>query len=920
MFLSIYSHTMLGIHSATFAPANHKYNPEFALPGSKPHYTPNKVGNLEHIFLDIAVDVEKQTCEGWSTSTITPYSIDLETVKLDAVNMEITTVKINDVVAEFDYDGKEIVIHLPNKLENKEKLEIAVQYKIEKPSEGMTFIAPSKAYPQKPLEVWTQGESEGSRHWFPCFDFPAKTSITEVRVRADAHFTVVSNGELIEEREYEAAGKNLKVWHFSQKKPHPNYLIFLGIGEYAVVNDSYTSVSGDIIPLRYIGPKGSEELLKLNGGRTPEMMAFLEEKYGVPYPWAKYDQIWATDFIWGGMENTTTTVIAGDRGLGDARSKLDVDFPEIVVEHELAHQWFGDLIVVKHWSNLWIKEGAATYSEVMWKEFAYGRETADYYRLNEIRNYIANTSEYKRPVSTNFYKYTTDLYDRFSYEKAGLVYHSIRSELGDEFFWKSLQRLLTDNAHQPVEPVDLLRAIEKTTGKNIQPLLDQYIFGNGHPDFVVSYSWDSEHNLAKLTVTQKQAKKDDPESIFDLKIPVTFGFVDSKKDDQNDTNSEISTDTVTIRVHEIEQSFYFPMSTKPSFVSFDSGNNTLKTVELQYPLPELKEQLRYGQDVMARTFAAQAIAKKGGLEGLKILQQAYKNEQFWGVRVEIIRRISEIKLDQTFAALLPGLTDTASQVRRITIASLAQFKTLASWLQVKKGIDQGDESYLVEMQSLSTFGAIAGSELMSDDIRKETVEILQEKLEHSTSWIDLLKQGAVNGLSYIHSVPEIISTLIEYTKAGNSTDIRRSAISALGSLSIYQNDATLITIIDAFKELLSDQNIVLQMSLVGTLEQMRTPLAIELLASIKNQAIDTRVIRDAEVAISTVQKNLPAEKSFAQIRTELEEIKKQNQELKSQIEEVFEQQKAAKKKTESTKKDDVLDAKPAQKKTPASKK
>ncbi|MFM6198619.1 MAG: M1 family metallopeptidase, partial [Dolichospermum sp.] len=187
--------------------------------------------------------------------------------------------------------------------------------------------------------------------------------------------------------------------------------------------------------------------------------------------------------------------------------------------HELAHQWFGDLVVIKHWSHAWIKEGMASYSEVMWTEQEYGPQEAAYYRLSEARSYFnEDSSRYRRPMVTHVYREAIELYDRHIYEKGSCVYHMIRAELGDELFWPAIQTFVQDNAHRTVETIDLLRAIEKATGRNLAFLFDQYVFRGGHPDFKLAYSWDSDANLAKVTVTQTQAKAESKD-LFNLKIP-----------------------------------------------------------------------------------------------------------------------------------------------------------------------------------------------------------------------------------------------------------------------------------------------------------------------------------------------------------------------------------------------------------------
>ena len=224
----------------------------------------------------------------------------------------------------------------------------------------------------------------------------------------------------------------------------------------------------------------------------------------------------------------------------------------------------------------------------------------------------------------------------------------IRAILGDELFDKAIHTFVRDNAHNTVETIDLLRAIDKATGYNLMFLFDQYVFRGGHPDYKVAYSWEADSKLAKLTVTQKQAKKNsDSKELFDLKIPVGFGYISK--------NSHVPQfQTFVLRIHQPEQSFYFPLEKKPSFISFDVNNNFLKTVSIQYPVTELKKQLKYDPDPISRIYAAAALAKKGGLEAIKSLGKSLTEDPFWGVRIEVAKKLGKIKLNQAATALKEG--------------------------------------------------------------------------------------------------------------------------------------------------------------------------------------------------------------------------------------------------------------------------
>ena len=386
---------------------------------------------------------------------------------------------------------------------------------------GIYFIQPDEHYPDKPTQVWTQGEDEDSRFWFPCFDYPGQLSTSEIRVTVPKPLKVVSNGELIDTEE-DRKNKDCLVYHWLQKQVHPTYLMTLAVGDFAEISDQWHDK-----PVTYYVEKGREEDAKRTMGKTPQMMEFLSEKYGLNYAFPKYAQVCVDDFIFGGMENTSTTLLT-DRCLLDEKAAIDNRNAESLVVHELAHQWFGDLVVIKHWSHAWVKEGMASYSEVMWTEREYGSTEADYYRLQQARRYIAeDSSRYRRPMVTHVYREAIELYDRHIYEKGSCVYHMMRSQLGEELFWLAIAEFVNNNAHQTVETIDLLRAIEKATGRNLTFLFDQYVYRGGHPDFKVSYAWDGDANLAKVTVEQTQVTGDDKnkESFFDLRIPIGFGYL-----------------------------------------------------------------------------------------------------------------------------------------------------------------------------------------------------------------------------------------------------------------------------------------------------------------------------------------------------------------------------------------------------------
>ncbi|MBD1929369.1 M1 family metallopeptidase [Trichocoleus sp. FACHB-90] len=848
----------------------------FELPGARPHYNPDRPGQVEHIFLDLALDIPNQSVVGTCSITLSPVRSGIDRLTLDAVNLNIHSVEVDESPQTFDYDGNELHIQMQTPTEMGKAVKVAIAYSVEKPQRGIYFITPNKHYPHKPTQVWTQGEDEDSRFWFPCFDYPGQLATSEIRVKIPKPLIAISNGELIETKE----DGDRKIYHWLQQQVHPSYLITLAVGDFAEIKDEWNGK-----PVTYYVEKNREQDARRSMGKTPQMIEFFSEKFGYPYPFPKYAQVCVDDFIFGGMENTSTTLLT-DRCLLDERASLDNRLTESLVAHELAHQWFGDLVVIKHWSHAWIKEGMASYSEVLWTDEEYGAQDAAYYLLNEARSYISeDSSRYRRPIVTHVYREAIELYDRHLYEKGACVYHMIRTELGDELFFKAIHTFVQDNAHQTVETVDLLRAIEKATGRNLLFLFDQYVYRGGHPDFKVAYVWDADSKLAKVTVTQTQAASDNNGSkseLFDLKIPIAFGY--SQPEETGTDKQNPKSKIFKVRVNEREQSFYFPLEEKPEYVSFDVGNNFLKTVSLEYPVAELKAQLQFDPDPVSRIYAAEALAKKGGLEVVKVLAAALQNDSCWGVRAEVAKQLSEVKLDQSFDALVVGLQDKEALVRRAVVQALAQIKTQESYKALKPLVEKGDASYYVEAAAANAIAGIGAAHLDEKPKQEKVLKLLHWVLKEKAGWNEVVRTGAIAGLSQLKTSPEALNLILEYTAPGVPQALRLAAIRALGAISTGQNNVNLERILEQLSELSKETFFLTQVSVAIALGQMETPKAIAILQSLADQTPDGRVRRIAEEAVERVQKNVGSDQAIKQLREELDQLKKQNQELKSRME------------------------------------
>ena len=328
-----------------------------ALPGDEPHWPRNRVCDIKHVKLELVIDVDNKALSGTATITFAPINDGLTSVEFDAVEQQIKAVRTSDGISlGYSYADNKLHVELGRQLKTPEEMTIQIDYQCI-PRRGLYFNSPDAAYPHRPPQVWTQGEDEDSRYWFPCHDYPNERFTSEIIVTVPLEWTTVSNGKLLAVSE----NGDVRTHHWSQDKPHPAYLISLVAGGYTEIQEEWNG-----IPITYYAPPGREDDTRRAFGNTPKMMEFFAEKIGVPYPWHKYSQVTVADFIFGGMENTSATTMT-DTLLHDERAHLDYSTDSIVA-HELAHQWWGDLVTSRDWAHAWLNEGFATYFDLLFKE------------------------------------------------------------------------------------------------------------------------------------------------------------------------------------------------------------------------------------------------------------------------------------------------------------------------------------------------------------------------------------------------------------------------------------------------------------------------------------------------------------------------------------------------------------------------
>lgn len=674
--------------------------------------------DIIHTKLDVRFDWEKQYLYGKAWITLKPYFYATDKVVLDAKGFDVNEVSLvtgsGKKELPFEYDGKQITADLMDMYSRTDTLELFIEYTA-KPNElqndggqaitddrGLYFINPLKEDPNKPQQIWTQGEPESNSCWFPTVDSPNEKSTEEICITVEDRFKTLSNGKLTFSTE-NGNGTRTDCW--TQAKPHSVYLFMMSIGDYAVVKDTLW----DTLAVDYYVEHEYEQYGYDIFGNTPEMIETFSNLLGVTYPWEKYHQVVVRDYVSGAMENTSA-VIFGDFAQKTKRELLDGG-PEDVIAHELFHHWFGDLVTAESWSNLPLNESFATYSEYLWREHKFGRESADYHLDGELRSYLR---EFKRGKSVDMIRFHYDkpleMFDNHSYAKGGRILHMLRKYVGDEAFFASLQKYLTDNAYKPAEIHHLRLAFEAVTGEDLNWFFNQWFLDKGHPVLTVSYDYADTNKTQTIRVTQNQNTELYPQ--YKLPVDVDIYY----------TNNRVERKRITI--DSLDQTFSFEVMEKPVLVDFDAEKMLLAEIDNQIPIEWYLELYNRSDLYIAKRDAIRKFAEYANKN--EKAKGAFSNafaEEFWALRNEGISNaltVEDSNNAQTLLNIIQG--DPKSDNRAEAIEQMMILDSIR--LDESGVLDQAlnDSSYLVESTALMAISRIDSTKAL------EAAKRLQDEL------------------------------------------------------------------------------------------------------------------------------------------------------------------------------------------------
>ena len=674
-----------------------------------------------------------------------PHFYPTNTLHLDAKAMEIKEVAIvqnnSNKKLRYEYDGLYLNIFLDKTYTAKENYTIYIKY-IAKPNEykakgseaitdakGMYFINPLGEDATKPTQIWTQGETEGTSVWLPIIDKPNQKSTQEFHLTVPNKYVSLSNGLLLKQVDNKN-GTRLDVWKMDL--PHSPYLFFIGIGDYAVIKDSYNGKEVSY----YIEQAYEKEARKIYG-KTPNMIAFYEKILGIPYPWAKYAQMSARDYVSGAMENTTST-LHGDAVQQNARELVDGNNWESTIAHELFHQWFGDYVTAESWSNLTVNESFADYSQTLWAENEKGKDAGAYENFIGLRSYLSSPSDAEKNLVRFYYKDREDMFDLVSYQKGGRVLNMLRNYVGDDAFFASLHKYLEDNKFNNGSAIKLKLAFEAVTGKDLNWFFNQWYFSNGHPYVRITqqYLADKKQVLVVIKQTQTQDK------VFELPVGI-------------DVYGETGKKHYNVWSKNRADSFYFPSAVSPLNVNVDNAKVLLWAKEEEKPLEQYAYQYKHAENFMDRYEALNEALQNMSKPVAQGIVNAALKDSFYILRQTAIRAYNPAAMNTEVEKTIYNMAskDPSTFVRQEAIDALGALinpkynKDFIQWTT--------DSSYLVAGAALDALEKTDTAAAISIAI-KESKSVIKKRLNTAVTSI-LSKYGDEHVFEFVAAKYESLS-------------------------------------------------------------------------------------------------------------------------------------------------------------------
>ncbi len=778
--------------------------------------------DTQHIKLELNINHVQKSITGKATITVIPLIRNFSSLEFHARQMEIQNVMLaNQNALMFTADSETVSIALPGKYDMDDTIVVIITY-FTRPINGVYFNEPTEDKPEIPYQIYSHSEPIDARCWFPCYDEPDDKLTSEIIATVSDNFFLLSNGKLLSTKH--DPKKRTKTFHWLQDKPHSTYLISIVAGEYHEIMDN-----SEKIPLSYYVYKKQVDIASNSFAKTPRMMKCFQRVFGYQYPWDKYAQIVISGYQAAGMEHTSATSLY-DRTIHDDRAHLDVTSDDLV-SHELAHQWFGDLVTCRDWSHIWLNEGFATYAEILFKEYDIGIEEAQYAIYQDQKFYLEMVDpKFHQPIVYKNLIHPEEMFNYIEYQKAGLVLHALRGVVGDSLFFLCLKTYLNRFAFQSVITSDFQKVVEEISGGKMDWFFDQWLYSGGHPKLVVKSQWLPENRRVQLYVRQIQ---EDSLGLVPkvFQMPIEVEII---------SNAERLNKRIFLKAR--EDTFTFTFRHRPDLIRFDNENWVLKELNFIKSQDEWIYQLLNDRHVAARLEAI-AELKTATFDTLKTALAAERSltlDPFWAVRRDAAYLLVDYHRPESKQALKRACKDVNPQVRTAAILALSYYYDPALNSLLRK-IAYHDSSYKVVAEAIYALSSTPDDSSFA----------LFSKFVDVDSYNDAIRTAAFHALRQLKHERAIPIAIRFATDPKQPEYVRVNALSILKEISAITPEVE-----SAVIKLLSDKNNFIKKKAIDLMGQFKTKNSLHALKKLQDEALPDDVRRRLKISIEKIERSL----------------------------------------------------------------
>ncbi len=814
--------------------AYRKTGRNFTFPGYQPSFPRNPAYQITHYKFNIEIDFNKKTLIGKSEFTF-KLRKRVKEISLDAVDMEIKEVTLNGEKAFYTYDGRELNMEI-SKPSLKTLYKAEISYEVVEPRYGFHFVD------EIPM-VYTQGETIWNRHWLPIYDEPNMKFTTEAIIKVPKGWKAFSNGDLIEHR----VEDDWEVWHYKNDFKIPSYLIALIAGD-MYVEEEYV----DDIKLEYIVPAIYSDRVKTTFKNTPDMIKFFNEWTGVKYPYRVYRQAAARNFLVGGMENLTLTII-NDNYLMDEHSRKDFRV-EGLLSHELAHQWFGDLVTCRDWSHIWINEGFATFFNNLYFRHWLGREEYIYMLVLDMDTYLAEyRSRYSRPPVYRVYKYPEEMFDRHVYQRGGLLLNMLMNLVGEDKFRRIVKLFLQRFRYSNADTEDFRKVVEEVTGENFEWFFETFFYNSGHPEIEVRYAYDRGEGGVKIDIEQKQG--DDSPEVYKLPLDILMVFKDG------------SSKRVSYFLRDRKTSIFIPTGKRPAYVLVDPDLKLFMKITPRYGLDALENIVFNSQSTYWRILAARALGEEKSKKAVDILVKVILEDKFYGVAREAAKALGNIKTEYAKKMLIEVLgRDLDPRVKASVIEALGNYRGEEIGEALTHIVEDEEEAYSVRANAFLT---------MAKSRYSRVKEYLAKYID-TPSFSNIITAYILRAYGEIADEEsyEIIKRYSGYDKPEN---IRRIAIEQLGN---FPNNREVYKLLDEYVETGGER---IRRSIVAACKKLFNSRALNILNKVIMLEKSGFVVKDAMLTKKNIEEALEKGEEYKKIKEQILKLEDEYRRLANRL-------------------------------------